>query len=247
MKINGWDISEADAKQWNVIPGFHSVSNDSEWSRGSPEPVMFNSIIGFKPFQITLLVKADQDRQAILQKCSEILSRLQEPSELELDDFDHKFYGVLKKHSFMENALGIPWVKYNRAGKLTLEFEGYEYSDEEAKIGSGTTEIAITNPGNIPTPAVIEITPQIGVASITLTGICRDSNTGTDLPIMINNLETGKTVILDGETGLFTMEGELKAGDIEIWGVPVLFPGENKITVNNDRMDIVVRYRPRFM
>lgn len=247
MKINGWDISEAGATQWNVTPGFHSISNDSEWSRGSPEPVMFKNEIGFKPLQVSLLVKADRNRQAILHQCSEILAHLQEPAELELDYFDHKFYGILKKHSFVENALGIPWVKYNRAGRLILEFEGYEFSEEEVKIGSGTTEIAITNPGNIPTPAIIEITPQVGVASIMLTGICRDPNTGEDFSVTISNLETGKTVVLDGESGLFTQDGELKAGDIEIWGIPSLLPGENKITVNSDRMDIVVRYRPRFM
>lgn len=247
MKINGWDIADAGAKQWNVIPGFHSVSNDSEWSRGSPEPVIFQNKIGFKSLKITILVKADRDRQVILSRCSEILSRLQEPAELELDDFEHKFYGILTKHTLEENPLNIPWVKYNRASKLTLEFNCYEYSDEEAKIGSGTTEITISNTGNIVTPAIVEITPQIGVASITLAGICRDVNTGEDLSVTINNLETGKTVILNGENGLFTQNGELKAGDIEIWGVPALLPGENKITVNSDRMDIVVRYRPRFM
>lgn len=39
MKINGWDIAEIGAKQskqWNVIPGFHAVNNDSEWIRGGP-------------------------------------------------------------------------------------------------------------------------------------------------------------------------------------------------------------------
>ena len=246
MKINGWDIADAGAKQWNVTPGFHSVSNDSEWNRGSPVPVIFQNKIGFKSLKITILVKADRDRQMILDQCSEILSRLQEPAELELDDFEHKFYGILSKHTLEENPLNIPWVKYNRASKLILEFNVYEYTDEEPVEASGETEIAVNNPGNILTPAIIEITPQVGVASITLTGICRDHNTGEDLPVIINELETGKTVILDGETGLFTQDGELKK-DIEIWGVPTLLPGENKITVDNEWMDIAVRFRPRFM
>ena len=238
MLINTWDISNAGARQWNVMPGFHSVSNDSEWSKGSPMPVLFGDKIGFKTLKVVLLIKADRDRQAILSRCSEILSRLLEPVDLELDDFEHKFHGVLVKHSLEENPHDIPWLKYNRASKLTLEFNGYEYSDEEVKIGSGVTEIAITNNGNIITPAIIEITPQTGTSSITLTGICQDPNTGEDLPVTISNLTTGKTVILDGESGLFTEDGELKAGDIEIWNVPTLLPGENKITVDSDRMDI---------
>lgn len=247
MKINGWDIASADAKQWNVTPGFRSISNNSEWARGHPEPVLFGNTTGFKPLKIVLLVKADRDRQKILNRCSEILSRLLEPVDLELDGFEHKFHGVLAKHSLEENPLGIPFVQYNRASKLTLEFDCYEYGEEEVKVGSGATELVIQNSGNVPTPAIVEITPQIGAASIIMTGICRNTDIGEDLPVTVRDLETGKTVILDGESGLFTQDGELKAADIDIWSVPALLPGQNKITINNDRMDVVVRFRPRFM
>lgn len=34
MKINGWDISGAQARQWNVTPGFSNIENESEWQRG---------------------------------------------------------------------------------------------------------------------------------------------------------------------------------------------------------------------
>lgn len=30
MKINGWDISGAQARQWNVTPDFSSIENESE-------------------------------------------------------------------------------------------------------------------------------------------------------------------------------------------------------------------------
>ena len=245
MKINGWDILEASARQLNVTPGFHSIKNDSDWVRGSPTPVVFANEIGFKPLQVTILIKADRDRQAILDNCSLILSKLLEPVNLELDDFEHKFYGVLAKYSLEENPLNVPFVKYNRASKLILEFDGYEYASEVIQSTSGSTTVTITNPGNIITPAVIEIAPQIGAAEVVLTGICCNPFTGEDLPVKINDLVAGSTVILDGETGLFTQSGELK--EVEIWGLPVLLPGENKITVNNNRMDISVRFRPRFM
>lgn len=247
MKINGWDIADADARQHNVVPGFRGISNNSEWARGHPGPFLAGNTTGFKTLKIVLLVKADRDRQKILSRCSEILARLLEPVDLELDDFEHRFYGILTKHSLEENPLNVPFVKYNRASRLTLEFNCYEYGEEETEAGSGVTSLAVQNHGNVPTPAVIEITPQIGAASITLTGICRDTDTGEDLPVTVTNLETGKTVVLDGETGLFTQDGELKAADVEIWAAPSLVPGENKITVNNSRMDVVVRFRPRFM
>lgn len=175
----------------------------------------------------------------ILDRCSQILSHLLEPTELTLDGFEHKFYGILKKHTHSENVM-------RRWHTLTLEMECYEFGEEISQAFSKEKEFTVENSGNILTPAVIEITPQVGAASITLTGICRDANTGEDLPVAISELETGKTVTLDGETGLITQDGELKT-DIEIWGLPTLLPGENKITVDNEWMDIAVRFRPRFM
>lgn len=246
MTINGWDISEAEAVQWNVTPGFHSISNDSEWVRGSPMPVLLGNTTGFKPIKVTLLVKADRDRQAILDRCSRILSHLLEPAELVLDDFTHKFCGVLAKHTLTENPLDVPFVKFNRAAELVLEFSCYEYADLVTQTFTGQTQISVVNPGNIITPVRVELTPRTGMASAVLTGLCRDAATREDLPVTAGELVTGKTVVLDGETGLFTQDGEIKK-ELEIRGLPALLPGTNTITINNSWTDITLEYRPRFM
>lgn len=241
MLIGSWDISNADAKQWNVKPGFHSLKNKSEWNTGAAVPVLFQSEIGFKPFSVILVVKTEGGRPAILSRCSEILSHLTEPQELTLDGFDHKFYAVLTKFGHEETAM-------RRWHKLTLEFQGYEYAETETiQSFSGATEFVVANAGNIVTPAIIEITPQIGVASIQLTGICREPETGEDLTVTIRELTTGIKVVLDGSKALFTQDGQLKAGDIDIWERPTLLPGNNTITINSNRMDITVRFHPRFM
>lgn len=238
MKINGWDIADADAKQFRVTPGFCAIGNESEWTRGSPAPILFKNEIGFKPLKVVVLVKRDGGRDAILNRCSEILSHLLEPAELDLDNFEHKFYGILTKHTHEEKAM-------YRWHILTLEFNGYEFGQEVSQAFSGTASFTVANTGNIITPAIVEVTPQIGAASIALTGICRDPYTGEDLPVTIRDLEKEKKVTIDGETGLFTQSGELK--DMDIWGRPTLLPGDNSITVNNSWMDVTVRFRPRFM
>jgi phage-related protein len=239
MKINDWDISSADARQWNVTPGFHSIKNDSEWNRGSPVPEIFKNEIEFKTVKVSLLVKTTGGRQAILNRCSEILSHLLEPVELTLDQFEHKFYGILTKHSHNEKSM-------NRWHVLTLEFDGYEYAKTETvQTFSGTTDFTVSNTGNIITPAIVELTSSSSLSAITLSGICRDSFTGEDLPVTVNHLSAGRKVILDGETGLFTQDGSLKS-DIEIWGLPTLLPGNNRILSSNG-MDITVRFHPRFM
>mgnify|MGYP000724344964 FL=1 len=74
MKINGWDISGAQARQWNVTPDFSSIENESEWQRGSPLPFFVNGSIGFKTIQITFLVYG-ADRNEILQNCSTCFPR----------------------------------------------------------------------------------------------------------------------------------------------------------------------------
>lgn len=246
MTIGGWDVSNADATQWNVTPGFNSMSNDSEWVAGSPIPALFENTIGFKTMTVTLLVRGERDRDEILQKCSDVISHLLEPVEFVLDGFAHKFYGILNKHSLEENPLSIPVVNYNRVAKLKLELYCYEYGGKVTTSVSGKTEFTVRNAGNIITPVCVAITPQVGAASITLTGLCRDPHTGKDLPVTIKNLVTDKTVVLDGETGLFTQDGEVKA-DIEIWGLPTLLPEKNTITVDNGWMDITLTYYPRYI
>lgn len=51
MKINGWDISGAQARQWNVTPDFSSIENESEWQRGSPLPFSSTVPSGSKQYR----------------------------------------------------------------------------------------------------------------------------------------------------------------------------------------------------
>lgn len=242
MLIGTWDIANAGARQSNVTFGYSSISNSSEWSRGSPVPFLIKNDVGFKPLKIVLVVKGS-GREEILRRCSEIISHCLEPVELTLDNYSGRiFCGILKKHSASERSM-------KHWHTLTLEFDCYEYSDQEVSQSfSGSTEFTVNNTGNLPAADIIEITPQIGVASIVLTGICRDYDTEEDMPVTIKELTTGKKIILDGTTGLFTEDGQLKSPDnIDIWTTPVLLPGNNKITVSSNRMDISVKFRPRFI
>lgn len=239
MLIGNWNILNAHAKQRSVKIGHCSVKNSSEWPRGHPSPFFIRNDIGFKSLTVTLWVYGDS-REDIINNRSIVLSHLLEPVTLTLDGFAHKFFGIMTKSTPEETVM-------ERWHKLTIEFNCYEFEDRAPVTYSGSTTILLNNKGNMPTPVTIEITPQIGAASIVLNGICRDYDTGEDLPVTVRELTTGNTVIIDGETGLITQDGELKAADVDIWSLPVLLPGENKITVNNNRMDITLRFRPHFM
>ena len=252
MKINGWDISEVRAKQWNVTPGFSSITNESEWQRGSPLPFLMSGSLGFKSLQITFLVYCS-NRNEILQNCSALLSKMvSEKVVLELDGFAHKFCGFMNSNELTENPLGRLRVTASKVGKITVDFLCYEYAEQPngspySESASGVLETVITNPGNIQTPCIVEITPQVASSEFTVSGINRNLDTGENLPVTIRNTSAGKTVILDGETGKITEAGANKSADVDIWSLPVLMPGTNRITLNNTWIDITVKYRPRFM
>ena len=53
--------------------------------------------------------------------------------------------------------------------------------------------------------------------------------------------------MIDGESGLVTQDGVLKARDVDFWESSVLFPGVNTVTCNNSNMTMTVKFKPRFM
>lgn len=107
--------------------------------------------------------------------------------------------------------------------------------------------MTVRNAGNIITPMRIEITPTAGIASLTISGACPDPETGEDQKIALKNLTTGKTVVLDGETGLVTENGELKSQDAELWELPAAKPGNTTLTFSTGTLNVTVKMYPRYM
>lgn len=245
MKIDGWDISNAQAKQWNVTFGHNSVSNNSTWITGAFAPVILSNTVGFKNLKITLLVKG-AGREDIIKNRSDILSRCLTPVKLQLDGYSHLFCGILTKFTPTEQGTK------KRFHTLAMEFSSYEYAAQEdgtpySGSVSGNETLIIHNPGNLVTPAAVVITPKIGLASLKLTGLVRDPYTGEDLPVTVKNLTTGSKVTIDGETGLMTEGDALKSGDIETYGLPSLLPGANTISTDSQFVDVTINYFPRYM
>ena len=239
MKINSADISDYHAKQWRVTFDQSDISNESEWPRGSPLPFFSVNHRMFKTIEISMLVYGD-NREQIRNRISDITALLLDAATLELDGYVRKFRGILKKSSVKE---GSDQAR-KRFQTLELEFEGYEYGEVVSTTAAGVTQLSVYNPGNVESPAVITISPQIGMDELTITGIGRDSS-GTDLPATVYDLTTGKNVILDGINGLITEDGILK--EVNIWTLPAMKPGNNEITLSSNRINIEVRVLPVYM
>lgn len=226
MTIDGWDIASANAKQFQVVWGYSEYSNRSEWVTGSRMPVLLAGNTGFKPLRVVMVVKGD-GREAIRTNVSKILARLTGPVDITLDGFTHKFRGKLRAHSANE-------MSRRRWHALTLDLDGYEYSDQVTV--SGSTSISVTNPGTLPTPAVVTITPTAGMSNLTIEGL---GDT-----ITLANIESGKPVIINGETGLITQDGALK--DADLYSLPAVQPGSSVVTCNRSQAQISIAFKPRF-
>lgn len=234
MKINNTNINIFGARQHRVEYGHQGVKFSNEWTPGTVLPYMGTCNVDFKQLTVTLVLKG-ATRTQILNNRSALLAILTEPVIIELDNNPHYFYGVLRSHKETE-------VVKQRWHTMELSFDCYEYG--ATVTASGNTSFTITNPGNVPSPCVVTITPGISASKITLTGICVDPLKGTDLPVEIPDVETGKTIIIDGETGLILQNGSLK--EMYIWALPALKPGVTTITCDNRLMTVSVSVKPLY-
>jgi len=243
MKINGTDIALYDARQMNVDIGVADISSTGTWNKGAVVPLPNSTEFTAKSLQVVLSVHGDDGREDIIANCSKIISLCKGDLDIQLDWFDHKFKGWLKSASRTERTL-------HKWHLLTLEFVCYEYGKAVKATSTAVTAqaksvLTIKNPGTSKSPVILKLTPTTAKASLTVTGICKDSITGSDLPVVIKNLTSGKVVELNGLTGLFTEDGAIK--DMTIWGVPALDPGETTITCDSIYVSMTAEVIPIYI
>lgn len=238
MLIGEWNIENANARQHRVTYGTSSISNSSEWTKGSYAPVLLGNVIGFKTIKTVLVVKGE-DREEIIRNKSLIISKCLKPIMLTLDGYQHKFWAILKKSDTEETSM-------RRWHLLTLEWNCCECGDRITQTYEGEKKIIINNPGNIMTPVIVKILPQIGTATLNITGLTRNELLNETYDIVVENTEISKEIILNGETGLITEDGEIKAGEVEMWELPSLMPGENTITMD-ENVNLTISFLPRYL
>jgi hypothetical protein len=216
---------------------YSSLSNSSEWTNGDLLPFFQNSLPGFKKISVTVVLTGTS-RQGIWTNAGKLVASLLSPSVLELDGFEHNFMVYLSNAKQTEQML-------KRWHKAKMEFYGYEYSDTKYVVKSAST-FSVTNEGNLRTPAIVEIISNIGLVSATIYGLTKNRLTGEDMPIIINGIDAGKTLIIDGEEGLITQDGSNRAGDVVLYEMPYLMPGENKVVMDHELI-ITIYYKERYV
>ena len=233
MLINTIDISNFNAKQLTVDIQTSAFANSSEWIKGTLNPIFQENYIEFKTIKVELYFKG-ANRGEVLTNISNLMSKLTNAVILKLDGYSNNYKCILSGNGETTKTVS------GKAYKKTLTFIGYEFGDQITETMNRLITKTINVSGNTKTAAIVEITPAIAIASLTLTGLSDES-------IIIDNLEVGKKVIINGEEGTVTVDGTNKFTDTELWEFPRLKAGANTITVDKSSTDITIKYKPRFI
>lgn len=128
-------------------------------------------------------------------------------------------------------------------GVYTLDIElksGYAYKPAVTETLDHVSSKTINILGNLPSPAIVNVTVPVDTISLTLVGF------GTD-PIIIKNLKANVPITIDGEDCLVTQAGLNKFSEIDIWEFPTLQPGANTIGISSANCIIQIEYKPKFI
>lgn len=233
MLINNIDISKYNARVLDVNIQNSSISNLSDLDiKNKLIPLFLQSKVALNNITVTLLINSLDKRQYYLDK-SNLLSNMLDSFDIYFKDRNLKFKCVLVNQADQASLRQI-------RGRFQLTFIGYNLENEVAQTINRVTSKTIDVTGNIKVPIKLEITPVIDMIDLKITGLSED-------PLIVKNLKTNKTIIIDGIEGTVTQDGINKFEDTDMWEFPFLVPGKNNILLSKDTCNITIKYNPRFI
>lgn len=233
MRVNGIDIRKYNAKQLTVDLQPPQISVNSEWVEGALTPHEFDTEVQYGTLKLTILFRGT-GRNGIIRTISEFLSLMTERCRLNLDGYKGTYIGDLTSDSVAKTRAADRYI-------LTIQFNGYMVDNEVVNVYRGVYGAKFTTLGTRDAPCIVEITPQRNLSQFTISGFGDDD-------IVLSNLKAEKTIIIDGERGKVTQDGENKFGDCDMWAFPVLKKSqESNIKFSTNACDVTIRYSPMWI
>ena len=231
MLINNIDISIFKARYSSKDIQSSDIIVKEDWFENSLIPLYLGKQETYKLIKVKLIIK-DKDEESCLLNISNLVKQF-EKCTIKFNDLNY-FYDC--------TILNVNHIRVIK-GLYTLDVglkSGYAYKPTIIEVANRITSKTINVAGNTETPCIVEITPTIDIIDITLEGFADD-------PIIIKNLKANKTVIVDGESQIVTVDGINKYGDTDMWDFPKLGPGNNSLKFSRNNCDIKIKYKPRFI
>lgn len=234
MRVNGIDARTFKAKQLNVEVQPPSTEVKYDWNDGDLKPNAYKT--EEKAGKLLLVMYfVGKDRTEVHRNISNFLSYMNDAVKLDLDGYRGSYCGM-KKSAKIVKTLEL------RKKKLEMEFEGFFMDSSIEKELKQETQEYVTQ-GSRDAPCVLRmknITDEeqtVKVEGLTETG---------DIEA---NVPAGKTLVIDGDSGLVTIDGENAFGNITtMWEFPHIRFG--KVTVkrtNIKSVRIMMEYSPMWL
>ncbi|WP_238884533.1 phage tail domain-containing protein [Clostridium sp. YIM B02551] len=236
MLINNIDINNfgSNLLEKQISTAESNIIN--EWIDGAFRPIVLNKNNKYIAVNCKFVVKGDT-KQALEEKKSVFLKYL-EICTVKFEDIDFYFDCILQSKS--NEYIGTDVCDNSEVERAdVLLVSGYKYKPETTELLNRLSSKTLNVPGNIETPAIVEITPSVSLVDLVVTGL-GDSFT-------IKNLTAGQKVIISGEDGTVLQNGANKFGDYDCWDFPKLQPGANTITLSKNSCDVNIKYKPRWI
>lgn len=229
MLINNIDISNFKTILLKKDIQTVEVTIYDDWLRQSLNPLYLGKKEQYKQIKVQFFIK-DVDEESTLLNISNLIKQL-EKCTVKFDDLNFYYDCVIANKNNERKVKGM-YI-------LDVELKGYAYKPTILEVMSHVITKTINVVGNQDTPATLEITPNINLMSIKISGLGED--------IVINNLTSSQTVIINGEDCTITQNGINKFPDTDMWEYPILKPGSNIITIDNSNCTINIKYKPRWI
>lgn len=234
MRVNGIDARTFKAKQLTVEVQPPSTAVKYDWNDGDLKPNVYKT--EEKAGTLTLVMYfVGKDRTEVHRCISDFLSHLNDAVVLDLEGYKGSYYGM-KKSAKIVSTLEL------RKKKLELQFEGFFTDIAVEKELQKETQEYVTQ-GSRDAPCILRMTNMsTAEQSATVAGLTGTGNIEVTIP-------GGKTLVIDGDTGLVTIDGENGFSCIAtMWEFPRVRHG--KITIsrtNTENVKIVMEYRPMWL
>lgn len=232
MKVNGIDLRKYDAKQLTVDIQPPTVTVNNEWITGALQPTEFKTDTTMGHLSICVYFRG-KDRNSIIRKMSEFMANFTEACDLEIDGYKGKYRGYLTADDFEKT---ITKKRY----KINLEFDGYFYDDEITVTFDGVTSGCFFMTGSRKTPCILEVYAKSALTNYTIKGLSDDD-------IIIQNLASGKTLIIDGLKSTATISGANAFDKVSLWEFPAIKPQKVSLVFSSNKATVTIRYNPMWI
>ncbi len=231
MKVNGIDIRKYDAKQLTVDVQPPSISVNYEWIAGALLPTEFETSIKMGHLKLSVYFKG-KNRNSIIRLASEFMANFTKSCDLELDGYKGKYKGFMTSNDYEKTIVKDRHI-------LNLELDGFFYDDELEIVFDGKTTATLYRVGSRDVPCIIEIYAKSALANYKITGFQEND-------IVVKTLEVGKTLVIDGISGLVTVDGINEFNKVDLWEFPKLRE-ETKFTFSDTKAKVTIRYVPMWI